>query len=246
MKKSVILDVTNDYYLLGIIFFLAIFKLPETEDGGILTYNVHPYILLLQKISTYIVIFLMSFSLIKKIIVKKIRFKDKGLGLFLFYLFLMTVALFSEGSNTILHLILITLTFSYFYFVISDLVFFREEGNCIINSILGGVGCFALFNLLLYLFNSDGVVWNGRLFGVTVHPNFLGCTVSIAFCISLIKLQLEKDKLYKALYISVLLISFWVCLLSGSRTAVGSCIFLLFVLGFLKMKNIELRFILIV
>lgn len=86
---------------------------------------------------------------------------------------------------------------------------------------------FIFLNAFEFYLNADSVLWAGRLFGITNHPNFLGgyCAILAPFAL----LQVIKNKgLQQIFYSFVVLALFIMVLSSGSRSSLAS-----FVLGVL-------------
>jgi hypothetical protein len=226
------------FYFLALIVFLASFRGTDASSEA-LTYSVPGYIEIVQRLSTYIIILLMFISIIisykEKLTFQK-YYKD-AICYFIFF-----VILILSGENTIeemsLRIFFSLITLLYFVRVVSKMELRSVFLFFSIASFL-----FTLTNFLAY-FLFPSTIWNGRLFGVTNHPNFVGiaATVSGAFAFFyIVNYPLFKVKL---MYVFILIISTSVCFFSGSRNSIFSLLVAVIVCLFLKIKSFEIKIIL--
>jgi hypothetical protein len=87
---------------------------------------------------------------------------------------------------------------------------------------------FVLLNLYEFLYNQESVVWKGRLYGVTNHPNFIGgySAILVPFVLSQLKFKKSFTDLFYFLgFIGLLML----VVSSGSRSSLLSLVVALFI-----------------
>lgn len=225
------------YYLLGIIFFLASFR-GDPGSGEALTYKVPSYIAFVQKISIYIVISVMIVSLWFDN--NKFKFQSYYNDAIFFYLFFIILILSGDknGDELFYRLVFSTITFLYFLKVVS-----RLELKYVVFFISIAAFAFSFVNFLSYFLFPE-TIWNGRLFGVTSHPNFTGVAACISSVFSFYFLMNVRWK-FKLLYFFMLCVGISVCIFSGSRNSLISFILAFFVYLFIKTKGFAPKVLLI-
>jgi O-antigen ligase len=225
------------YYLLGIIFFLASFR-GDPGSGEALTYRVPSYIAFVQKISIYVVISAMMLSL--WLDSTKFKFQNYYNDAIFFYLFFIILILSGEknGDEIFYRLIFSTVTFLYFLKVVS-----RLEPKYVVFFICIAAFVFSFVNFLSYFLFPE-TIWNGRLFGVTSHPNFTGVAACISAVFLLYFLMNVRWK-FKILCLFMLCITISVCLFSGSRNSLISFILAFFVGLFIRTKGFAPKILLV-
>jgi len=224
------------YYLLGIIFFLASFR-GDPGSGEALTYKVPSYIAFVQKVSIYIVILIMILSLL----FDKNKFKYKSYYKQSIFFFIFFIILILSGSNyeeVFYRLIFSIITFLYFVKIVS-----RLDLHYVMLFVCYAAFAFSLVNFLCY-FLLPSTIWNGRLFGVTSHPNFTGVAACISAVFSFYFLINARWKL-KVLYLFMFFTGIAVCIFSGSRNSIISFVFSFLVYLFIRTKGLAPRVMLI-
>ncbi|MDR7210674.1 hypothetical protein [Flavobacterium piscis] len=225
------------YYLLGIIFFLASFR-GDPGSGEALTYKVPVYIAFVQKISIYVVILIMTASLF--FYNTKIKFQNNYNDALYFFIFFIILILSGdkEIDELFYRLIFSTITFLYFLKVVS-----RLELRYVVLFVSLSSFAFSFVNFLSYFLFPE-TIWNGRLFGVTSHPNFTGVAACISSIFSFYFLMNVRWK-FKYYYLFMLCIGISVCIFSGSRNSIISFILSIFVYLFIKTKGFAPKVLLI-
>ncbi|KUJ61663.1 hypothetical protein AR687_12040 [Flavobacteriaceae bacterium CRH] len=224
------------YYILGIIFFLASFR-GDPGSGEALTYKVPFYIAFVQKVSIYIVILMMIISLLLDN--NKFRYQSYYRHSMFFFIFFIIMILSGGYSDDLFYrLIFSIITFLYFVKIVSRL----ELKYAVLFVCFAGFAL-SLVNFLCY-FLFPSTIWNGRLFGVTSHPNFTGVAACISAIFSVYFLIYSRWKL-KLLYLFMFSISISVCIFSGSRNSIISFVFSFLVYLFIKTKGFAPRVMLI-
>lgn len=216
------------YYLLGVIFFLASFR-GDPGSGEALTYKVPSYIAFVQKVSIYIVILIMALSLLFD--KNKFRYQSyykQPIFFFIFFLILVLSGGFSE--ELFYRLIFSIITFLYFVKIVS-----RLDLQYVVLFVCFAAFAFTFVNFLCF-FLFPSTIWNGRLFGVTSHPNFTGVAACISAVFSVYFLINARWKL-KLVYLFMFSISIAVCIFSGSRNSIISFVFSFLVFLFIKTKG---------
>jgi O-antigen ligase len=216
------------YYLLGIIFFLASFR-GDPGSGEALTYKVPSYIAFVQKVSIYIVILIMMVSLLFD--KNKFRYQSYYKESIFFFIFFVILVLSGQNYDELFYrLIFSTITFLYFLKIVS-----RLELRYVVLFVCFAAFIFTSVNFLCY-FLLPTTIWNGRLFGVTSHPNFTGVAACISAIFSIYFLINVRWKL-KLLYLFMFCIAIAVCVFSGSRNSIISFVFSFLVYLFIKTKG---------
>jgi O-antigen ligase len=216
------------YYLLGVIFFLASFR-GDPGSGEALTYKVPAYIAFIQKVSIYIVILIMIVSLLFD--KNKFRYQSYYRESIFFFIFFIILVLSGNNNDELFYrLIFSVITFLYFFKIVS-----RLELHYVVLFVSFSAFAFTLVNFLCY-FLLPTTIWNGRLFGVTSHPNFTGVAACISAIFSVYFFMNVRWKL-KFLYLFMLSIAIAVCVFSGSRNSIISFVFAFLVCLFIKTKG---------
>lgn len=224
------------YYLLGIIFFLASFR-GDPGSGEALTYKVPFYIAFVQKVSIYIVILIMTLSLLfDKNQFRYQKYYKQSISFFIFFLILILSGGISE--EIFYRLIFSIITFLYFVKIVS-----RLDLHYTVLFVCFAAFALSLVNFLCY-FLFPSTIWNGRLFGVTSHPNFTGVAACISAIFSVYFLIYSRWK-FKLLYLFMFSIAISVCIFSGSRNSIISFVFSFLVYLFIKTKGFAPRVLLI-
>jgi len=224
------------YYLLAIVFFLASFR-GDPGSGEALTYKVPFYIAFVQKVSIYIVILVMTLSLFfdKNKFIYQSYYNH---SLFFFIFFIIMILSGGYTDDLFYRLIFSVITFLYFVKIVS-----RLDLQYVVLFVCFAAFALSLVNFLCY-FLFPSTIWNGRLFGVTSHPNFTGVAACISAIFSVYFLIYSRWKL-KLLYLFTFCISISVCIFSGSRNSIISFVFSFLVYLFIKTKGLAPRVILI-
>lgn len=224
------------YYLLGIIFFLASFR-GDPGSGEALTYKVPSYIAFIQKVSIYIVILIMMVSLLFD--KNKFRYQSYYKESIFFFIFFIILVLSGNSNNEVFYrLIFSAITFLYFLKIVS-----RLDLQYLVIFICFSAFAFTLVNFLCY-FLLPSTIWNGRLFGVTSHPNFTGVAACISAIFSIYFLIQVRWKL-KLIYLGMFCIAIAVCVFTGSRNSIISFVFAFLVYLFIKTKGFAPKVILV-
>lgn len=225
------------YYLLGIIFFLASFR-GDPGSGEALTYKVPAYIALVQKFSIYIVILIMMVSLLFD--KNKFRYQSYYKESIFFFIFFVILVLSGNSNDELFYrLIFSTITFLYFLKIVS-----RLDLQYVVLFVCFAAFAFTTVNFLCY-FLFPTTIWNGRLFGVTSHPNFTGVAACISAIFSIYFLIQARWKL-KLLYVFMFGIAIAVCIFSGSRNSIISFVFAFLVYLFIKTKGFAPKVMLVI
>jgi len=228
----------KNYYFLAIIIFLASFRGAEASTEA-LTYSVPNYIALIQQLSSYIIIMIMIISILinysDKFIFKK-YYKDA-----IYYFFFFVILILSGDTNIqeiSIRVLFSLITLLYFIRVVS-----RMELKYAFLFFSLASFFFTLTNFLAY-FLLPNTIWNGRLFGVTNHPNFVGIAGTVSGVFAFFYIVNFPTLKVKLIYFLVLLVSIFVCVFSGSRNAIFSLFIAMIVGLFLKIKSFEIKVIL--
>jgi O-antigen ligase len=141
-------------------------------------------------------------------------------------------------SNRLLFALLLTLI--YFLFFSSFIpTFFSSNLSKILDCVLSSSLFLVFLNFMLYIIDSSSVTWQGRFYGLHTHPNFLAVICSVAIVLSinkLLRIQWSNIKLI-VFYIFLVLISFFIIVLTGSRTGILSVLFGIFLTIFIYFKK---------
>lgn len=225
------------YYLLGIVFFLASFR-GESASEEALTYSVPSYIAFVQKMSNYIIVFAMIVSLLLND--KKFRYQTYYKDSVNYFVFFIILILSGENDleELIYRIIFSIITLLYFVKVVS-----RFNLKYLFLFVSLAIFAFSLVNFFSFFLFPE-TIWNGRLFGVTNHPNFTGIAATVSSVFSFYFLIYSRWKI-KLFYLVTLCIGISVCIFSGSRNSIFSLIFSFIVFLFIKFKGFAPKIFLI-
>jgi hypothetical protein len=237
----------NQYYILASILFLVSFKAPNVSSLA-LDYSVPGYVQTIQDGSSFIVLLLMAVSTINYLVIQRDR-KTVPYALihyFIFQIILILTGYFNEVtfSESIQKIVFIGVSFSYFYTVVSKLNWDTNKELSVPKSIFLGSSIFCAINLVLHLSSVANVMWKGRLFGVTGHPNFLGISGAICIVSSVCLLHNEKIRVWKYIYLVGVALGIYICFLSGSRTSAICSLAATSIFILNQLPNIHLKIIL--
>lgn len=225
------------YLLITLIVFFSSFKAPFGENEA-LDYSIPSILSLTQQISIYLLIIFTAITVLLWVFLIKKWKRRKSLVL-IYYLIFHLIIVFTEYyiSQEFYQFLIRTsyniLLFLFFYYVLGSLKFYDYHKNSILKSFFWGIFLFLLLNILMYIFNIGTIVWKGRLFGLSSHPNFIGMSGTFLSVISLLLFLKETSKFYKPIFISGIFIGLGICILSGSRTS-----YIGVLVGFLYIFNI--------
>lgn len=225
------IDLNKERILLIIcsfVFLLASFRTGTSGDDA-LDYFVPAYISLIQNLSLPLVGLLMLVSIFINL---SRTGKNETIGVpfglvcyFIFQLIIVLTAFVykSDFQDFAVRAGFIVLTFLYFFYVIRSLPLHvsLKEGGVLIY-FLYGASVFVAINVFLYLYPGANVVWKGRLFGVTAHPNFLGMCTAICWIVSFAFWTQAKGFKTKIFFLIGLLLGIYGSILTGSRTSILS------------------------
>tara|TARA_R110002020_G_scaffold318950_5_gene534643 strand:+ start:972 stop:2111 length:1140 start_codon:yes stop_codon:yes gene_type:complete len=228
------------YYLLSIIFFLSSFRLENSESGEAKTYFAPFYISFIQKNSLYIVTILMVVSILL-MPYKKIKFNFWNIPILYYFIFIILVIISGDSniSEMLLRLIFASITLVYFLMVVGKL-----DLKKLLLAIFLGLFGFTLLNFIAY-YLIPTTIWNGRLFGMTSHPNFTGVSAAFSSIFSIYYIIKTRGK-YKLISLLTLIIGVSVCLFTGSRNSFAMIIIAIATLIFYKLKNVENKLALLI
>ena len=228
--------------LCALIFFLASFRTGTSGDDA-LDYFVPSYISLVQNLSLPLVGLLMLISILINIS-RADRNEDMGvpIGLVCYFIFQLIIVLTaflykSDVQDFVVRGGFIVLTFLYFFYVIRSLPLYESLRNGVLIYFFYGAYVFVAINVFLYLYPGANVVWKGRLFGVTAHPNFLGMCTGICWIVSFALLMQARGVKRKTFFIIAVLLSVYASILTGSRTSILSGVLGVGVMLSYTMKN---------
>ena len=226
--------------MIGVVF-LSSFRSPDPELA--LDYSVPSYIQLLQTLSVPIVLLLMLLSIGFMFRVPTEMEKEGGKS-YLPYFFIFQVIIllteFSRQNNAtefLIRLLFGIITFIYFLKVVANLPIYRAEGFSVLAAFFWGSFFFIALNVLIHVSGIGHVIWKGRLFGVTAHPNFMGICASIETILAFVFLWKERKWKRRSIFLIAFAVGIYACLLTMSRTSmlgVATGVFIFFMVG---MKN---------
>jgi len=228
--------------LCSLIFVLASFRTGTSGDDA-LDYFVPSYIALVQNLSLPLVGLLMLVSILINV---SRADKNENMGIpiglvcyFIFQLIIVLTAFLykSDIQDFIVRGGFIVLTFLYFFYVIRSLPLYESLRNGVLIYFFYGAYVFVAINVFLYLYPGASVVWKGRLFGVTAHPNFLGMCTAICWIVSFALLMQARGFKAKTFFIIAVLLSVYASILTGSRTSILSGVFGIAVMLSYTMRN---------
>ncbi|WP_439559410.1 hypothetical protein [Dyadobacter sp.] len=233
------------HWLLTGIIYLASFKAPNIYEFA-LDYYVPRYIQIVQMASLPLIAIMLAVALLVR---KGAMAEDRSFTNFavlFFYLFhiVLIITGYVYNSNLqdlIFRFIFLSLLSLFFYAAVSKMAFYTQHGRSLVKSVFWGSFLFILTNLVLYLGSIGNVMWKGRLFGVTSHPNFVGMCGSICCTLAFCLLYLEKKTASKLLYGAAFIAGCWVCTLSDSRTSMISAALSISAFIIYSIRNIALR-----
>lgn len=237
------------YFLMAVMVFFASFRAPNAEAEA-LSYSVPGYIGMLQNLSLLIVMVCAMIALFLTFVYRKTGHTARPNLLIYYYVFhLVVLACDLANSGTLedflTRVVFATVVFLFFYYVVSPLPFYAADRYHVLNAYFLGSLLFLLLNLGLHLTGVASLIWKGRFFGLTTHPNFIGLCGAVTAALSFALFYGEKSGIGRVLYVIGLLAGLWVCILSGSRTSLlGSAASIVTVL-FFSVKDYSLKPLLI-
>lgn len=228
------------YGCMMIIVFLSSFRAPDLEVA--LNYAVPGYIQIIQNLSVPLVLLCMLVSIFLMVNVESEHAETSVSLTFCFFIFQIIILLteFSRQNNFAdfaIRLLFSTVTFFYFLKVVGKLSLYKANGSSILRAFFWGSFAFICLNLLLYKTGLATVMWKGRLFGLTAHPNFLGICAAIETVLALLFFIEEKNWKNKTIYLAGAGLGAYVCLLTLSRTSMLGVVSAGFAFSFVAMKN---------
>lgn len=211
----------------SLIFFLASFRTGTSGDDA-LDYFVPSYISLVQNLSLPLIGLLMLVSILISVS-RTDEHEDIGVptGLICYFIFQLIIILTaflnkSDLQDFFVRGGFIVLTFLYFFYVIRSLPLIDANNKGVLIHFFYGAYAFVAINVFLYLYPGANVVWKGRLFGVTAHPNFLGMCTAICWIVSFALFMQVKQFKVKIFFLIAVLLSVYGSILTGSRTSLLS------------------------
>lgn len=211
----------------SLIFLLASFRTGTSGDDAV-DYFVPGYIALVQKLSLLLVGGLMLISIMINLS-RTDKNEDMGIptGLICYFIFQLIIILtdflyHSDFQDFLVRTAFIIITFLYFFYVLRSLPLFSSASKSVLVYFFYGALVFVAINVALALYPGANVVWKGRLFGVTAHPNFLGMCTAIAWIVSFALFMQAKGLKVKAFFLIALALSIYGSILTGSRTSLLS------------------------
>jgi len=211
----------------SLIFLLASFRTGTSGDDAV-DYFVPGYIAFVQKLSLLLVGGLMLISLLINLgRMDKNQSIGTPTGLVCYFIFQLIIVLTdflykSDFQDFFVRIGFIILTFLYFFYVLRSLPLYGSIGKGVLVYFFYGALIFVAINVFLALYPGANVVWKGRLFGVTAHPNFLGMCTAIAWIVSFaLFMQAENFKI-KIFFLLAMCLSIYGSILTGSRTSLLS------------------------
>lgn len=235
----------RDYLLLSIVLFLSSFKsaVISAEYGDLFITGLPAYVSLPQTYANYLIIVFMIFSLLKqKGGIRNIE--NKG-AIIAFGIFQFMIPVVTQEQGWVIKSLSVVIVVLYFLLVVSNLSFYKRgfRYDNVVNGMYYGGSLFCLYNLAVYFLIPDLVTWKGRVFGVTMHPNFLGVAAALSFILCFYKLFEARTKsVYVNLYAYLAtFVSLYIVYLSDSRTALGLCAFGVMYWVSLRIKDYTLK-----
>ena len=228
------------YGCMMMIVFLSSFRAPDLEVA--LNYAVPGYIQIIQNLSVPLVLLCMLLSIFLMVNVES-EYAETSVSLtFCFFIFQVIILLteFSRQNNLAdfsIRLLFSTVTFFYFLKVVGKLSLYKAKGSSVLKAFFWGSFAFICLNLLLYKTGLATVMWKGRLFGLTAHPNFLGICAAIETVLALLFFIEEKNWKNRTIYLAGAGLGAYVCLLTLSRTSMLGVVSAGFAFSFVAMKN---------
>ncbi|MEH6307509.1 hypothetical protein RYH73_17800 [Olivibacter sp. CPCC 100613] len=211
----------------SLIFILASFRTGTSGDDAV-DYFVPAYVALVQKLSLLLVGALMLVSIFINLS-RTDRSGDIGIpvGLVCYFVFQLIIVLTdflykSDLQDFFVRVGFIILTFFYFFYVLRSLPLYSSVNKGVLVYFFYGAIVFVAINVFLALYPGANVVWKGRLFGVTAHPNFLGMCTAIAWIVSFALFMEGKTLKIKMFFLIAMLLSIYGSILTGSRTSLLS------------------------
>jgi len=234
----------------SLIFLLASFRTGTSGDDA-LDYSVPNFIALLQNFSLPLIGLLMLISILINLgRVDKNNDIGVPVGLICYFIFqliiILTAFLYkSDYQDFFVRGGFIVITFIYFFYVIRSLPLFKSIRHGVLIYFFYGACLFVAVNVLLSVYPGASVVWKGRLFGVTAHPNFLGMCTALSWVVSFALFMYAKGFKAKVFFMAAVMLSIYGSILTGSRTSILSgTMGIIFMLAY-TMKNSSFKPVLI-
>ncbi|RXG27157.1 O-antigen ligase family protein [Leeuwenhoekiella palythoae] len=219
IKNNVSFNNKVFFYLFSVLIFLSSFKAKNAKEEA-LTYSIPAPLEVLSNLSNYFIVFILLVLNIK-LLSYRAKISRPLVLLFIFELVLILTEFYIDGdlNSLIINLgftILIVVFFSRAHFVFQENV----EKYSFFNSIFFGSFCFIFLNAIVVILGLGNVIWNGRLFGLTSHPNFIGLYAAIFASFTFYKLYNQCNKLKNILFYTIsLILGIYIVVITGSRTA---------------------------
>jgi len=209
------------------IFLLASFRASNVEDAAV-NYFVPGYIAMTQRLSLPLIGLLMVASIMLNIArPDKIVLTGIPVGLLCFFIFQLIVVITAFAYKGDLQDLLVRGTFivcTFFYFstVVRTLPLHGEGSTSVLVHVFLGISSFVAVNVFLHLYPGANVMWKGRLFGVTGHPNFLGMCTAIGWIMAAGLYFDAENNRTRILFFTIMLLCIYGSILTGSRTSILS------------------------
>jgi len=223
------------------IVFLSSFRGPDPEVA--LDYAIPGYLQMIQNLSVPMILTLMLFSIFLMFNEKdkedSHEYSPNILYFFIFQVIILLTEFFKQNNlqDFLIRLLFSTVTFFYFFKVVGKLPLHKKNEFSVMGAFFWGAFIFIGVNIFLHVTRIGTVVWKGRLFGLTAHPNFLGICAAIETVLSFIFLRGEKNWKRKPIYIFAFTLGAYACLLTMSRTAMLGITAAMLAFFFVAMKN---------
>lgn len=243
----------SQYVLLSMLIFFGSFKAPEMDAlityDAYLGYSVPNFIERIMSMNNLIVgliIFtsILTYFALDKNILEVGSIEAKYFFSFYLILILTELVLNNDFQRFYLSIILLFSVYLYFNHVLNNLNFYLKNDFSIVKSIFFGGFIFLIFNFFIHFSGYGNLIYKGRFFGLTSHPNFFGLTSSIFIILSYYLFRNEDRN--KLIYFSGLVLSCYMMLLSDSRTAiVSSSISLIYLITFNSKNKLFRTFVIL-
>lgn len=201
----------------ALLIYLFVFCLLMKAGYGSEDYemsNLPSIIYLIQKLVTPLSILCILLLFFYQIINKEIVFSlSIPATIYLLVISCYFLRSYFVGSGNILNIVAI-LIFLILYLVLNSSKTMKTN---IVYILEFSLGSWVVLNILIFFlgYGYNFVDGSSRFFGITGHPNFVGAYSSVALCLFVLKYKVKKN----TIYIFMAFLSFFLILLSGSRSA---------------------------
>ncbi len=236
----------------ALLFFLISFRAPGVSKVA-LTYAAPPIVGAVQSLSLYVCLVLLAVSALlyfavgNKTLSKSVN--AAFLSFVIFHTILIVTDFYVSGNllDFLVHLVFILTIYLYFGFIVKDFFLNKLYVRDYIFSIYYGIFAFVLVNFVLEVGDLGNLTWKGRFHGVTAQPNFIGvcCGLCTVFSLSLLASKKELSKFQKALLFSGAAMGGYLCLASGSRSAMLAIVVSGLLLAFYGLKSDFSRYLIV-